>query len=507
VTTILFGLLFLIQNSVNYHPHAIESAIEAANISGVTPSFTVVFAHRPKGSETESLVVVYLPSYDISDPFARVQAAGLIFKVVVTHCGSRPFMVLPLDERFLQKSSLGKLARAKIRKEFEDGIYDDQIETDRMFRTNFKDKALAPATTVIESTVVGVCNHILNTMDDALIGTNDDLFMLGISSIDLLQLRLHLQTHLKIPEIPITIFFSHPQIGDLALALAELKSKHTSYDPIVTLQPHGSKTPLFLIHPGVGEILVFMNLARHLTDRPVYAIRARGFDGEPYFTSFAELITTYHSAIKRIQPHGPYALLGYSFGSIAAFEITKVMEGANDEVKMLAILDQAPFFKERARGYDWYEVAMTISFFLSLITEEFAYAAIPAMRLLSHSQVLDIIFTLAPKARLEELGMTREKLDNWAKLALQLKKIVWDYDPKGIVSKMDVFYTGPLVGLVKANTTEEWFRGFISKWGAFVKEGGVSWFEVGGTHRSMITPPHLEGFVRVFKRVLEERGL
>jgi thioesterase domain-containing protein len=250
-----------------------------------------------------------------------------------------------------------------------------------------------------------------------------------------------------------------------------------------------------------------MNLARHLTDRPIYAIRAKGFDGEPYFTSFKELITTYLEAIKSIQPNGPYALLGYSYGSIAAFEITKILEKTGNEVKMLAILDQAPFFKERARGYDWYEVAMTISFFLGLITEEFAYAAIPSMRFLSHSQVLDIVFALAPKARLEELGMTKEKLDNWAKLAFELKKIVWNYEPTGMVSKMDVFYTGPLLGLVKARTTEEWFRDFISKWGKFVERGGVEWYEVGGTHRTMISPPNLGRFVRLFKRVLEERGL
>ncbi len=447
-----------------------------------------------------------MPSYADSDPAARARAAGFISKVVVTLCGSRPYKIIPLDERFLQKSSLGKLARAKIRKAFEDGVYDDKIKVDRFSIKTFKDKVFEPAMTFIESTIVGICNHLLNTTTE-LIGINDDLFNLGISSIELLKLRLRLQTELKIPEIPITIFFSHPQIRNMAIALADLQSKHSSYDPIITLQPHGSKTPLFLIHPGIGEILVFMNLSRHLIDRPVYAIRARGFDGEPYFSSFSELVSTYHSAIKRIQPSGPYALLGYSFGSIPAFEITKIMEASSDEVKMLAILDQAPFFKERARGYDWYEVVMTISFFMSLITEEFAYAALSAMRKLSHDQVLDIIFTLASKTRLEELGMTRQKLDNWARLALQLKKIVWDYDPKGMVSKMDVFYTGPLVGLVKANTTEEWYRDFISKWSGFVKEGGVHWFEVGGTHRTMISPPHLEGFVRILKKVLEERGL
>ena len=46
---------------------------------------------------------------------------------------------------------------------------------------------------------------------------------------------------------------------------------------------------------------------------------------------------------------------------------------------------------------------------------------------------------------LDELCMTREKLDNWAQLALQLKIIAHDYDPEGMVKHMDVFYTGPLL--------------------------------------------------------------
>jgi hypothetical protein len=65
---------------------------------------------------------------------------------------------------------------------------------------------------------------------------------------------------------------------------------------------------------------------------------------------------------------------------------------------------------------------------------------------LTNDEVLDHIFSLAPSSRFAELGMNRAKLDNWAKLAYQLKVITWDYDPEGIVKRMDVFYTEPLIG-------------------------------------------------------------
>ena len=44
-------------------------------------------------------------------------------------------------------------------------------------------------------------------------------------------------------------------------------------------EARGSGTPLQLVHPRVGEILVFFGLASYITDRPVYALCSREFDG------------------------------------------------------------------------------------------------------------------------------------------------------------------------------------------------------------------------------------
>jgi hypothetical protein len=97
------------------------------------------------------------------------------------------------------------------------------------------------------------------------------------------------------------------------------------------------------------------------------------------------------------------------------------------------------------------------------------------------------------------------RLENWANLALQLKRIAWDYDPAGLVSKMDIFYTVPLVGLVPAKNREEWLNGFISNWSKFVKD--AKYHFVGGGHRTLILPPNLMGFMKTFRKALEARGL
>ena len=130
-------------------------------------------------------------------------------------------------------------------------MYSGHIKVDGEVIAKFKDTTFEVATTSTELAIVEACNSLLNTTG-AQLGISNDLFELGISSIDLLKLRLNLQNKLKIPEIPITIFFSHPIIRDLAPTLEDLQ-RHT-YNPVVVLQPHGTKTPLVLIHPGVGEI-------------------------------------------------------------------------------------------------------------------------------------------------------------------------------------------------------------------------------------------------------------
>lgn len=523
--------------SINHDPHAIEIAIEDAKVPGVTPAYTVVFGSREPGSDTESLIVVYLPVAHFDDAMTRIAASTLISKAVVTYCGIRPAKIVPLDEEQLYKSSIGKISRSRLRKSFERGDMDKYIQQDADIAAESLSSMYQPASTATEVAILQTFTKRFGAASNS-IGVSHDLFDLGASSLHIFGLKVDLQKSLNIRDIPLTTFFSQSVISNLAMALDQLARNDTTreiitndlpsnakdflecpfpdvdtgtimtaYDPVVILNPKGTKTPIFFIHPGVGEVMVFLNIARYFIDRPVYALRARGFDGEPFFTSMNEIYTTYLAAIRRIQPHGPYLFAGYSFGSIIAFEMTKILQYLGQEVKFLATIDQPPHFKERAKSYDWYECVLTLAFFLGFIKERLAYSIVPVMRRHQHSEVLDYIFAKASKERVEELGITREKLDNWAQLTLQLKKCVSEWDPDGRVKHMDVFYCEPLIGLVKANSMKEWREGYIMAWDKYVEEGGAGYHEVGGTHRTLISPPNLAGFWKEFKKVMDERGV
>ena len=113
----------IIINGVKYFPFELETAIEESFIAGVTPSYTVVFPHRPKDSQTEELCIVYLPTYSPDDAKARTETTDAITHVSMMVASSRPYRIIPLTKKLLSKSSLGKLSRAKIQVAFEAGVY------------------------------------------------------------------------------------------------------------------------------------------------------------------------------------------------------------------------------------------------------------------------------------------------------------------------------------------------------------------------------------------------
>lgn len=109
-------------NGVKYLPHELETAIDEASIAGATSSYTICFSHRPKDSTTERIHVFCLPMYLPEDGKARVETLDVIVSTVMLQTRTRPY-VLPLDRQALQKTTLGKISRAKTQTAFERGDY------------------------------------------------------------------------------------------------------------------------------------------------------------------------------------------------------------------------------------------------------------------------------------------------------------------------------------------------------------------------------------------------
>ena len=166
-----------------------------------------------------------------------------------------------------------------------------------------------------------------------------NFFELGGHSLIAVQLmtRLEQQTGKR---LPLAALFEYATIEKLA-QLLEPDSAFITWDSLVAIKPHGTKPPLYIVHGAGLNVLIFNALARNMdTDQPIYGLQAKGLDGveEPLGT-VEEMAAHYVATITAANPAGPYALAGYSFGGIIAFEMARQLMAQGKRVKTLALLD------------------------------------------------------------------------------------------------------------------------------------------------------------------------
>jgi thioesterase domain-containing protein len=172
------------------------------------------------------------------------------------------------------------------------------------------------------------------------IGIFDNFFELGGTSLLAVQMLTKIEHRLS-KKLPLATFLQAATIEKLATLIQE---EHPElWSTLVPIQPNGEKPPLFFIHGGDANVLVFHNFLEYLgTQQPVYALQPHREDGKQGFLSQVEDIATeYIQHIRSVQPQGPYNLAGYSVGGIIVFEIAQQLVAQKEEVALLALLDIA----------------------------------------------------------------------------------------------------------------------------------------------------------------------
>jgi thioesterase domain-containing protein len=113
------------------------------------------------------------------------------------------------------------------------------------------------------------------------------------------------------------------------------------YDPLLPLRSGGSERPLFCIHPAGGSSTVFGSIAQHLPDNlPAYGLQAKALSGAGAgHSSIREMADCYVQAMRRVQPQGPYRLLGWSFGGIVLQEMAAQLEANGESLEIGLLLD------------------------------------------------------------------------------------------------------------------------------------------------------------------------
>lgn len=177
------------------------------------------------------------------------------------------------------------------------------------------------------------------------VSEDDDFFDLGGDSITAVQLFTKIKNAFGV-DLGLSTIFEARTIRKLAGLIAQTR---TSVEPrhaprcLVSIQPKGKHPPIHIISGLGGNVIKFQKLAFYLgEDQPVFGLLPRGLDGaEPYFTRIEDMAAYYADAVQESQPHGPYRLMGYSFGGLVAFEVARQIAARGGEVSFLGVLDTA----------------------------------------------------------------------------------------------------------------------------------------------------------------------
>jgi len=185
---------------------------------------------------------------------------------------------------------------------------------------------------------------------------------LGVDSLSMTELKNAVEHGMGKP-LKMATFFANPTVGHLSKHLAKEYAdlfaakgaqpaaaaapvKASSID-FVAMGGGDGERPIFCL-PGLnGNIFDFTDFAA--TVKHKYRVMVGEISSElaTLETDIATIAADAVARIKRIQPAGPYALLGYSYGGVVSLEVAHQLRGAGDEVDMLMMLDSFPHFHYR----------------------------------------------------------------------------------------------------------------------------------------------------------------
>ncbi|CAN3985588.1 amino acid adenylation domain-containing protein [Kitasatospora purpeofusca] len=187
-----------------------------------------------------------------------------------------------------------------------------------------------------------LCRLFAEVLGLPAVGVDDNFFELGGHSLLAMRLAGRIRAELNTP-VQVATLMTAPTVAEAAARIGA-DARADALRTLLPLRERGSLPPLFCVHPASGFSWQYAGLLRHLDpERPLYGLQSPGLRGElPAVDDVRGLAELYLAELRAVRPHGPYHLLGYSFGGTVAHTMAALLQRDGEEVAFLGLLDAYP---------------------------------------------------------------------------------------------------------------------------------------------------------------------
>nr|WP_280425414.1 non-ribosomal peptide synthetase [Nocardia carnea] len=351
----------------------------------------------------------------------------------------------------------------------------------------FEARAFRAPSTPTEEIVATVFAEVLGVER---VGADDDFFALGGNSISATQAVARLNAAIG-TKISVQWFFTDATVTGLAAHITQAgdtaELSEAALRVVLPIRETGTATPIFAIHARDGLAWSFTGLARLLPgDQPIYGIQSPAWSEPDYAPgSLTEIAARYLSEIRRIQPNGPYRLLGWSLGGVLAHAIATELQAAGEHVELLAMLDSHPNADPGV-----FESALRAALLEQGIRTEESDRGVGE---LGDAELARLHELIPP----ELLRLPAERLGTVYRTVARSAEFVTGYDPRVYRGVVDFFRADvPTPGAQQEGPRADDWRPYVS--------GEVAEYAVPATHEEMTTA---EAFTVIAPHLLARLGL
>ena len=356
------------------------------------------------------------------------------------------------------------------------------------------------------------------------IGRNDNFFDLGGHSLLAVQFtnRLRKKTGRT---LPLAAMLGQPTVASLAAILdpdsralpgrpdSAAAAPATAGD-VVTIREGKAAAPLFFVHDGLGETLLYRGLALRLDPaHPVLGLEPlRTADGNYAHTRIDQMAANYIERMRTVQPEGPYLLAGLCAGGVIAFEMARQLQDVGQEVAFLGIIDAADVQAAKQPFLVW---RLRMARVRSLLGGASMEQALPDLWSKAWNMVRWEIGSRLQRAQdrrtvrqLRAAGPApAAAAADWEPSIpfLKLYEIAHlEHRPTGVLEcgSVVLFKASDHTGMKDDVPYRTTYSDFALGWGKRVRNDLVI-YDVPGGHSSVLQPPHVETLAQLFQGALD----